>query len=75
MRVRPITMTVLAAFFALIPGAVALERGSEANAPLARAIQGGLLAGEPAMLFVVPALYAWMIRDKPGKKNDDAQTA
>ena len=32
-RVRPITMTALAAFFALIPGAFALERGSEANAP------------------------------------------
>ncbi len=38
LRVRPITMTALAAFFALIPGALALERGSEANAPLARAI-------------------------------------
>ncbi len=42
LRVRPITMTALAAFFALIPGAMAIERGSEANAPLARAILGGL---------------------------------
>ena len=58
LRVRPITMTALAAFFALIPGAFALERGSEANAPLARAILGGLLAGEPATLFVLPALYS-----------------
>ncbi len=41
LRVRPITMTALAAFFALIPGALAIERGSEANAPLARAILGG----------------------------------
>ena len=41
LRVRPITMTALAAFFALIPGAMAIERGSEANAPLARAILGG----------------------------------
>ena len=68
MRVRPITMTALAAFFAMIPSALALERGSEANAPLARAILGGLLAGEPATLFVVPCLYAWMIRDKPGSQ-------
>ena len=52
-RVRPITMTALAAFFALVPGALAIERGSEANAPLARAILGGLLAGEPATLFVL----------------------
>ena len=65
-RVRPVTMTALAAFFALIPGALALERGSEANAPLARAILGGLLAGEPATLFVLPCLYSLMVRDKKG---------
>ena len=59
-------MTALAAFFALIPGALALERGSEANAPLARAILGGLLAGEPATLFVLPCLYSLMVRDQPG---------
>jgi multidrug efflux pump subunit AcrB len=63
LRVRPITMTALAAFFALIPGALAIERGSEANAPLARAILGGLLAGEPATLFVLPAIYSLMVRD------------
>ncbi len=62
-RVRPITMTALAAFFAMIPAAFALERGSEANAPLARAILGGLLAGEPATLFVLPCLYALMVRE------------
>ncbi len=65
-RVRPITMTALAAFFAMIPGALALERGSEANAPLCRAILGGLLAGEPATLFVLPCLYSLMVRDKKG---------
>ena len=59
-------MTALAAFFAMIPGALALERGSEANAPLARAILGGLLAGEPATLFVLPCLYSLLVRDKPG---------
>lgn len=62
-RVRPITMTALAAFFALIPGAMALERGSEANAPLARAILGGLLAGEPATLFVLPVIYSLIVRE------------
>jgi len=65
-RVRPVTMTALAAFFAMIPAALALEHGSEANAPLARAILGGLLAGEPATLFVLPALYSLMVRDRPG---------
>ncbi len=68
LRVRPITMTALAAFFALIPGAMALERGSESNAPLARAILGGLAAGEPATLFVLPVIYSLIVRDKPGQK-------
>jgi len=65
-RVRPVTMTALAAFFAMIPAALAIERGSEANAPLARAILGGLLAGEPATLFVLPCLYSLLVKDKPG---------
>jgi multidrug efflux pump subunit AcrB len=62
-RVRPVTMTALAAFFAMVPMALALGRGSEANAPLGRAILGGLLAGEPATLFVLPALYSLLVKD------------
>jgi multidrug efflux pump subunit AcrB len=75
-RVRPVTMTALAAFFAMIPAAMALERGSEANAPLARAILGGLLAGEPATLFVLPCLYMLMVKDKvePLLSDNDAGT-
>ena len=52
------------------PGALALERGSEANAPLARAILGGLLAGEPATLFVLPVLYAMFIHDTPETEEE-----
>ncbi len=70
-RVRPVTMTALAAFFAMIPAAMALERGSEANAPLARAILGGLMAGGPGTLFVLPCLYSLMVRDKPGAVEDE----
>ena len=58
-------MTALAAFFALVPMALALERGSEANAPLARAILGGLIAGGPGTLFVLPCLYSLLVKDKP----------
>ena len=72
LRVRPVTMTALAAFFAMIPTALALEHGSEANAPLARAILGGLLVGEPATLFVLPALYALMVRDKKNKIGESS---
>ena len=70
-RVRPVTMTAIAAFFAMIPGALALERGSEANAPLARAILGGLLAGEPATLFVLPCLYSLLVRDPKGSATEN----
>jgi multidrug efflux pump subunit AcrB len=71
LRVRPVTMTALAAFFAMVPTALALEPGSEANAPLARAILGGLIAGEPATLFVLPALYAIMVRGQLRNTEED----
>ncbi len=76
-RVRPVTMTALAAFFAMIPMALALGRGSEANAPLGRAILGGLLAGEPATLFVLPALYSLMVREPkaPSGHSHEAESA
>ena len=67
-RVKPVTMTALAAFFAMAPGAFALERGSEANAPLARAILGGLMAVEPSTLLVLPCLYSLLVRDKAGTR-------
>jgi multidrug efflux pump subunit AcrB len=73
LRVRPVTMTALAAFFAMIPTALALEKGSEANAPLARAILGGLIAGEPATLFVLPALYALLVRDSKSEARFPGQ--
>ncbi len=75
LRVRPVTMTALAAFFAMIPTALALEKGSEANAPLARAILGGLIAGEPATLFVLPAVYALFVRDRKHKSATDGHSA
>jgi multidrug efflux pump subunit AcrB len=71
-RVRPVTMTALAAFFAMIPMALALGHGSEANAPLGRAILGGLIAGEPATLFVLPALYSIMVRDRKPEPHTHA---
>ncbi|MFQ5701981.1 MAG: efflux RND transporter permease subunit, partial [Acidobacteriota bacterium] len=60
-RLRPIIMTSLAAVFALIPMAIG-GRGAEANAPLARAIIGGVLSSAVLMLFVVPALYITLKR-------------
>jgi multidrug efflux pump subunit AcrB len=64
-RVRPVVMTALAAFFALIPMALALGRGSEANGPLGRSVIGGIIAGLVTTLFVVPSLYSLVVRDAP----------
>ena len=62
-RVRPVIMTALAAFFALLPMALAMGRGSEANGPLGRSVIGGILAGLVTTLFVVPSLYSLVVKD------------
>ena len=64
-RVRPVVMTALATFFALIPMSLGLARGSEANVPLGRAVLGGLLAGLLTTLFVVPCVYSLLVRSDP----------
>jgi len=56
-RLRPILMTSLATVVGLIPMAFKLETGSEAYAPLARAIIGGLLSSIVLTIFIVPAAY------------------
>jgi len=50
-------MTSLATLFGLIPMAIALGAGSEAYAPLARAIIGGLAVSVVLTVFIVPAAY------------------
>lgn len=70
-RVLPVMMTALAALFALVPMALGLARGSEANAPLGRAVIGGLLAGLGTTLFVVPALYSLVLPDRPGQPTSE----
>ncbi|MGB6431527.1 MAG: efflux RND transporter permease subunit [Candidatus Acidiferrales bacterium] len=56
-RLRPILMTTLATVVGLVPMALKLEEGSEAYAPLARVIIGGLLTSVVLTVFVVPAAY------------------
>jgi multidrug efflux pump subunit AcrB len=58
-RLRPILMTSLATVVGLLPMALKLETGSEAYAPLARVIIGGLTASVILTVFVVPAAYLW----------------
>jgi multidrug efflux pump subunit AcrB len=63
-RVRPVVMTALATFFALIPMSLGLARGSEANVPLGRAVLGGLIAGLATTLLVVPCVYSLLVRNR-----------
>jgi multidrug efflux pump subunit AcrB len=56
-RLRPLLMTSLTTVLALLPMALGLGEGAEANVPLARAVIGAVLGGAILTLFVVPALY------------------
>jgi len=56
-RLRPVLMTSLATLLGLIPLALGIEAGSEAYAPLARAIIGGLLMSVVVTVYLVPAAY------------------
>jgi multidrug efflux pump subunit AcrB len=64
-RLRPILMTSMATVFGLIPMALKLGTGSEAYAPLARAIIGGLIASVAITVFIVPAAYLMVYRRQP----------
>jgi HAE1 family hydrophobic/amphiphilic exporter-1 len=63
-RLRPILMTSTAAILALMPMAIGLGRGSEANVPLARAVVGGLSASTLLVIVFVPVLYTLLKRDR-----------
>jgi HAE1 family hydrophobic/amphiphilic exporter-1 len=57
-RLRPILMTALTTIFAMIPLALGLGEGGEAQAPLARAVVGGLTSSTFITLIVVPVIYS-----------------
>jgi multidrug efflux pump subunit AcrB len=57
-RLRPVLMTALAMILGVIPMALGLAEGGEQNAPLGRAVIGGLVFGTGASLFLVPVAFA-----------------
>jgi HAE1 family hydrophobic/amphiphilic exporter-1 len=63
-RLRPVLMTSLATLIGLIPMAMKLGTGSEAYAPLAQAIIGGLTVSVVLTVFIVPAAYLLVYRKK-----------
>lgn len=63
-RLRPVMMTALAMIIGMIPMSLALGQGAEQNAPLGRAVIGGLSMATLFTLFFVPAVFALVRRRK-----------
>ena len=63
-RIRPVIMTATAMIIGMLPMALGMGEGGEQNAPLGRAVIGGLVLATVTTLFVVPLVYS-MLRKKP----------
>jgi multidrug efflux pump subunit AcrB len=80
-RLRPILMTACAMTVGMVPMALALERGSEMEAPLGRAVIGGLVVSTFVTLFIVPSVFAllmglfWSVPRSPSLYPDDPDSS
>jgi len=70
-RFRPVLMTALAMIIGMMPMALGMGDGGEENAPLGRAVIGGLLFATVATLFFVPTVYSILhgLRHRPAEKS------
>jgi multidrug efflux pump subunit AcrB len=64
-RLRPVMMTALAMIIGMVPMALGLGDGGEQNAPLGRAVIGGLGLATLTTLFFVPVMYSLLRRKAP----------
>jgi multidrug efflux pump subunit AcrB len=64
-RLRPVIMTALAMMIGMLPMALALGEGGEQNAPLGRAVIGGLLFATVGTLFIVPVIHSLVKKTAP----------
>jgi multidrug efflux pump subunit AcrB len=69
-RLRPVVMTALAMVVGMLPMSLGLGEGGEQNAPLGRAVIGGLVVATFATLFFVPVVYTILRRKLPHPKED-----
>jgi multidrug efflux pump subunit AcrB len=69
-RLRPVCMTALAMIIGMLPMALAFGEGGEQNAPLGRAVIGGLLVATVSTLFIVPIMYS-LLRTKTPVNYDE----
>lgn len=63
-RMRPVIMTALAMIIGMVPMAIGLGEGGEQNAPLGRAVIGGLIVATITTLFFVPVVFSLLHREK-----------
>ena len=68
-RIRPVLMTALAMMMGMVPMATGLGEGGEQNAPLGRAVIGGLLFATVATLFFVPCVFS-MIHSRLERRRE-----
>jgi multidrug efflux pump subunit AcrB len=64
-RVRPVLMTASAMILGMIPMSLGMGEGGEQNAPLGRAVIGGLAFATVTTLFVVPIVYSYLRTNPP----------
>jgi multidrug efflux pump subunit AcrB len=68
-RFRPVLMTALAMIIGMVPMALGLGEGGEQNAPLGRAVIGGLLLATAATLFFVPTFFSLLHRRRTARRD------
>ena len=61
--------------FGMLPLALALDEGGEIQAPMGRAIIGGVITSTLLTLVVVPVIYSYLVRDKPRRAASAAAAA
>ncbi len=69
-RLRPVLMTAAAMIIGMLPMSLGLGEGGEQNAPLGRAVIGGLLLATPTTLFFVPVMYSFLRRKAPAADEE-----
>lgn len=74
-RLRPVIMTALAMIVGMLPMALGIGEGGEQNAPLGRAVIGGLLLATIATLFFVPVVYSVLRRNPPTYLEHEAEVS
>ena len=74
-RMRPIIMTTAAMIFGMLPLALALDEGGELQAPMGRAIIGGVITSTLLTLVVVPVIYSYLVRDRKKPATQAAEAA